>query len=108
MVRSANICFYYADKGLVVFTGCGHAGIVNTCHDALKLGNGIPLYCVVGGYHLADAEDAKLNATMEDLRRFEPKVLLAGHCTGWRFKCHIARDLPNCLVPCFSGSKYSL
>lgn len=43
---------------------------------------------MVGGYHLADAEDAKLNATMEDLRRFEPKVLLAGHCTGWRFKCH--------------------
>ncbi|KAF9895202.1 hypothetical protein FE257_000104 [Aspergillus nanangensis] len=71
------------DKGLVVFTGCGHAGVVNTCHDAVKLGNGIPLYCVVGGYHLADAEDSKLNATMEDLKKFDPKVLLAGHCTGW-------------------------
>ncbi|OGM48990.1 hypothetical protein ABOM_003143 [Aspergillus bombycis] len=95
-------------KGLVVFTGCGHAGIVNTCCDAVKLGNGIPLYCVVGGYHLADANDTKLNATLADLKKMEPKVLLAGHCTGWRFKCLIARDLPNCMVPCFSGSKYTL
>ncbi|RAK75308.1 MBL fold metallo-hydrolase [Aspergillus fijiensis CBS 313.89] len=95
-------------KGLVVFTGCGHAGIVNTCRDAVKLGNDTPLYCVVGGYHLADADDAKLNATMNDLKKLEPKVLLAGHCTGWRFKCLIARELPSCLVPCFSGSKYTL
>ncbi|KNG90642.1 hypothetical protein ANOM_001319 [Aspergillus nomiae NRRL 13137] len=95
-------------KGLVVFTGCGHAGIVNTCRDAIKLGNGSPLYCVVGGYHLADADDTKLNATMADLKKMEPKVLLAGHCTGWRFKCLIARELPNCMVPCFSGSKYTL
>ena len=96
------------DKGLVVFTGCGHAGIVNTCRDAVKLGNGSLLYCVVGGYHLADADDSKLNATMGDLKKLDPKVLLAGHCTGWRFKCVIARDMPNCLVPCFSGSKYTL
>ncbi|KAL4790879.1 hypothetical protein BDV19DRAFT_381970 [Aspergillus venezuelensis] len=95
-------------KGLVVFTGCGHASFVNICHNAVKLGNGSPLYCVVGGYHLADAEDAKFNATMADLRKLEPKVLLEGHCTGWRFKCLIARDLSNCLVPCFSGSKYTL
>ncbi|RAH65359.1 MBL fold metallo-hydrolase [Aspergillus aculeatinus CBS 121060] len=95
-------------KGLVVFTGCGHAGIVNTCRDAVKLGNDTPLYCMVGGYHLADADDAKLNATMNDLKKLEPKVLLAGHCTGWRFKCLIARELPSCLVPCFSGSKYTL
>ncbi|KAJ5341703.1 hypothetical protein N7541_010827 [Penicillium brevicompactum] len=97
-----------AGKGLVVFTGCGHAGIVNTCRDAVKLGNGTPLYCVVGGYHLADADEGKLNATMEDLKKMKPQVLLAGHCTGWRFKCLIARELPNCLVPCFSGSKYTL
>ncbi|GLA70810.1 hypothetical protein AtubIFM55763_000984 [Aspergillus tubingensis] len=96
------------DKGLVVFTGCGHAGIVNTCRDAARLGNGSPLYCVVGGYHLADADDAKLDATMDDLKKLDPKVLLAGHCTGWRFKCHIAKDMPNCLVPCFSGSRYTL
>ncbi|KAE8372691.1 beta-lactamase-like protein [Aspergillus bertholletiae] len=95
-------------KGLVVFTGCGHAGVINTCRNAVALGNGASLYSVVGGYHLADADDAKLNATMKDLKAFDPKVMLAGHCTGWRFKCQIAHDMPNCLVPLFSGSKYSL
>ncbi|BCS17489.1 MBL fold metallo-hydrolase [Aspergillus puulaauensis] len=95
-------------KGLVVFTGCGHAGVVNTCRDAVTLGNGAPLYSVVGGYHLADAAEVKLESTMQDLKKFDPKVMLAGHCTGWRFKCQIARDMPNCLVPAFSGSKYEL
>lgn len=95
-------------KGLVVFTGCGHAGVVNTCRDAVASGNGAPLYSVVGGYHLADAQEAKLESTMQDLKKFDPKVMLAGHCTGWRFKCQIARDMPNCLVPAFSGSKYEL
>ncbi|GAD95624.1 conserved hypothetical protein [Paecilomyces variotii No. 5] len=96
------------DKGLVVFTGCGHAGVVNTCRNAVALGNRTPLYGVVGGYHLADADQTKLDATMKDLKILDPKIMLAGHCTGWRFRCQIARDMPNCLVPCFSGSKYSL
>ncbi|OJJ48590.1 hypothetical protein ASPZODRAFT_150786 [Penicilliopsis zonata CBS 506.65] len=95
-------------KGLLVFTGCGHAGVINTCRDAVGLGNGAPLYGVVGGYHLADGSDEKLEATLQDLKTFDPKVMLAGHCTGWRFKCLIARDMPKCLVPCFSGSRYVL
>lgn len=92
----------------MVFTGCGHAGIINTCRNALILGGGAPLYSVVGGYHLADADSAKLHATMYDLKKLKPSVLLAGHCTGWRFKCQVAREMPDCLVPCFSGSKYNL
>ncbi|KAL1857389.1 hypothetical protein Plec18170_003513, partial [Paecilomyces lecythidis] len=60
-------------KGLVVFTGCGHAGVVNTCRNALALGNRVPLYSVVGGYHLADANETKLDATMKDLKILDPK-----------------------------------
>ncbi|RWQ92664.1 hypothetical protein C8Q69DRAFT_447346 [Paecilomyces variotii] len=46
---------------------CGHAGVFNNCRDTVKRGDGRPVYCLFGGYRLADAEDAKLNATMEDL-----------------------------------------
>lgn len=92
----------------MVVTGCGHAGVVNTCYNARALGDGMPLYSIVGGYHLADASEDKLDATMKDLKAFNPKVMLAGHCTGWRFKCRISQEMPNCLVPCFSGSKYVL
>lgn len=62
------------------------------------------MYCLFGGYRLADAEDAKLNATMDDLKTFKPEVLLAGPGS----ECHIVSYLLNCLVPRFSGGNYSL
>lgn len=70
------------DKGLVVFTGCSHAGVVNASRHAMQLGGGAPLYCVIGGYHLADAEKDQINETVEDLKKLKPKILMPGHCTG--------------------------
>ena len=40
------------DKGLVVLTGCGHAGIVNICRYARRLTGDQPVYAVMGGFHL--------------------------------------------------------
>jgi len=38
------------DKGLVVLTGCGHAGIVNTVHYAQKLTGIVKIYAIIGIY----------------------------------------------------------
>ena len=40
------------DKGLVVLTGCAHAGIVNTVRQAKRLTGIDALYAVLGGFHL--------------------------------------------------------
>ncbi|KAI1800192.1 Metallo-hydrolase/oxidoreductase [Daldinia bambusicola] len=95
-------------KGLVVFTGCSHAGVVNVSRHAMELGGGAPLYTVVGGYHLADGSPEKLQQSLEDLKALGPKVLMPGHCTGWRFKVAIEKDMPGCMVPVFGGTKYEL
>ncbi|OTB05341.1 hypothetical protein M426DRAFT_319889 [Hypoxylon sp. CI-4A] len=95
-------------RGLVVFTGCSHAGVVNVARHAVELGGGAPLYTVVGGYHLADAAPEKLTKSMEDLKALEPKVLMPGHCTGWRFKVAIEKEMPGCMAPIFGGTKYEL
>ncbi|KAI1139736.1 Metallo-hydrolase/oxidoreductase [Hypoxylon sp. FL0543] len=95
-------------RGLVVFTGCSHAGVVNVSRHAMELGGGVPLYTVVGGYHLADATPEKLQKSMEDLKALEPKVLMPGHCTGWRFKVAIEKEMPGCMAPIFGGTKYEL
>ena len=58
-------------KGLVVFTGCSHAGVINVCRHAVEeLGGGgqVPLYAVVGGFHLADNNPEKLARTLVDLK----------------------------------------
>ncbi|KAI1083465.1 Metallo-hydrolase/oxidoreductase [Whalleya microplaca] len=95
-------------RGLVVFTGCSHAGVVNVSRHAVELGGGVPLHTVVGGYHLADGAPEKLEKSMADLKALEPTVLMPGHCTGWRFKVSIEKEMPGCMAPIFGGTRYEL
>ncbi|SMQ46110.1 unnamed protein product [Zymoseptoria tritici ST99CH_3D7] len=95
-------------KGIVVFTGCSHAGVVNASRHAFELGGGTSLYAVMGGYHLADAEPTHIQSTVADLKELDAQVLLAGHCTGWRAKFEIQNQMPGRLVPSFVGSKYTI
>lgn len=93
-------------KGIIIFTGCSHAGVVNACKHAVNLLHGsIPLHAVVGGYHLATDDQQHVKRTVEDLKRLDPAVLLPGHCTGWRAKFAIENTMPGTLVPCTVGIK---
>lgn len=96
-------------KGTVMFTGCSHAGVVNASRHAVELSKGTPLYAVMGGYHLADAGPEHIESTANDLKTLDVKVLLAGHCTGWRAKFKLQQVFPDgCLVPSFVGNKFVL
>jgi 7,8-dihydropterin-6-yl-methyl-4-(beta-D-ribofuranosyl)aminobenzene 5'-phosphate synthase len=70
------------DKGLVVLTGCGHAGIVNTVEYAREIAGPRPVYAVVGGLHLFAAKDDALAWTADKLRAAGLVHLLGAHCTG--------------------------
>ena len=103
-------------KGIVVFTGCSHAGVVNTSRYASKLVNNnddkdqsnVPIHAIVGGYHLATASDVKnIDETVSDLKTLDPAIMMAGHCTGWRAKFCIERAMPGSLVPCAVGMRYT-
>lgn len=89
-----------------MFTGCSHAGVVNSSKHALSLIKGsTPLHAVVGGFHLAMSEESHMDSTVSDLRKLDPAVLLPGHCTGWRAKFIIETEMPGRLVPCTVGIK---
>jgi 7,8-dihydropterin-6-yl-methyl-4-(beta-D-ribofuranosyl)aminobenzene 5'-phosphate synthase len=70
------------DKGLVVVTGCGHAGVVNTVEYAREIAGPSPVYAVVGGLHLFAAKDDALAWTADKLRAAGLVDLLGAHCTG--------------------------
>ena len=70
------------EKGLVVITGCGHAGIVNIVEYARDVVAPRPAYAVVGGLHLFAATDETLAWTAERLRADGLVYLLGAHCTG--------------------------
>ncbi|KAJ5594407.1 uncharacterized protein N7459_000615 [Penicillium hispanicum] len=91
-------------KGIVLFTGCSHAGVVNSTKHALDLiGADTPLHAVVGGFHLSMSEESQIKRTVADLKRLDPAVLLPGHCSGWRSKFAIEQAMPGTLVPCTVG-----
>jgi 7,8-dihydropterin-6-yl-methyl-4-(beta-D-ribofuranosyl)aminobenzene 5'-phosphate synthase len=69
-------------QGLVVITGCGHAGIVNILTDANAEFHDRPVYGVIGGLHLYPATDEQLDWTGDKMKEFHVANLLGAHCTG--------------------------
>lgn len=68
--------------GLLVVTGCAHAGIGNILAQAREMVPGKPVVALVGGLHLLDADDASLSWTAERMREAGVRQLLGAHCTG--------------------------
>ncbi len=73
------------NKGIVVFTACSHAGVINVLKNAREVFDPIPLYAVMGGFHLSGAAcEAIIPETIKDMKDFNLKLIVPGHCTGWR------------------------
>jgi 7,8-dihydropterin-6-yl-methyl-4-(beta-D-ribofuranosyl)aminobenzene 5'-phosphate synthase len=69
-------------EGLVVISGCGHAGVVNTLEYAREIVAREPIHAAVGGFHLLAADDATLAWTGSKLKGLQLRHLLGAHCTG--------------------------
>ena len=85
IVDERFLAVHVRDKGLVVFTACSHAGLINTLTEARAHFPGVPLHAVVGGFHLAGPNNQKIIPdTVRDLAGFDPQWIVPSHCTGWR------------------------
>ncbi len=71
-------------KGVVVFTACSHAGVVNVLHHARSCFPDRKLYAVMGGFHLSGETERCIPETVRDIGDFHLGVIAPGHCTGWR------------------------
>ena len=69
-------------QGLVVLSGCGHSGIVNTLTYARTAIRDVPIHAALGGFHLFQADDKTLAWTGEKLREMKVANFLGAHCTG--------------------------
>lgn len=70
------------NNGLVVISGCGHAGIINTLEYARKAIADVPIDAAIGGFHLFGASDEALEWTGGRLKALGVRNLLGAHCTG--------------------------
>jgi 7,8-dihydropterin-6-yl-methyl-4-(beta-D-ribofuranosyl)aminobenzene 5'-phosphate synthase len=69
------------EKGLVVIVGCSHVGIVNILNTISERIN-MPIYAVIGGTHLIDADEVRRKKTMEALKTMKIQLMGVSHCTG--------------------------
>ena len=85
------------DKGLVVLTGCAHAGIINSICAAQAASGVEQIHAVLGGFHLGfpGVPEENTHRTIDALRRFQPKLVSPMHCTGFRAIAAIHRAMPD-------------
>lgn len=69
-------------EGLLLISGCGHAGIVNSMEFAQKAVRSAPVVAVIGGFHLFAASDETLAWTAGRIKALGVRYLLGAHCTG--------------------------
>ena len=97
-----------AGKGIVVFTACSHAGVVNVLQHAKTSFGDAPLYAVVGGLHLVGINEQIIPETVEAMRSFDLPVIAVGHCTGWRAVTALANTFgTGRVVPLSVGKRFS-
>jgi 7,8-dihydropterin-6-yl-methyl-4-(beta-D-ribofuranosyl)aminobenzene 5'-phosphate synthase len=94
------------EKGLVVLTGCGHAGVINTLKCARELTGVSQVHAVIGGFHLTGPIfEPIIEPTIQALKEFNPGVIVPEHCTGWKATHLIAREFPEAFVPNSVGTR---
>jgi 7,8-dihydropterin-6-yl-methyl-4-(beta-D-ribofuranosyl)aminobenzene 5'-phosphate synthase len=98
-----------ADRGLVILSGCGHAGIVNTVRYARKLTGTAAVAAIVGGFHLSGPMfEPMIEPTVDALAELHPSLLVPAHCTGWKAVHRIASRFPDAFVPSTVGTTITL
>jgi 7,8-dihydropterin-6-yl-methyl-4-(beta-D-ribofuranosyl)aminobenzene 5'-phosphate synthase len=100
------VVLHVRDKGLVVLTGCGHAGIVNIVRYARRLTGAARVHAVLGGFHLRDGDI--IPATVAALAEESPSVVVPAHCTSWKALQALAAGLPDSFRPNAVGSRFEL
>jgi 7,8-dihydropterin-6-yl-methyl-4-(beta-D-ribofuranosyl)aminobenzene 5'-phosphate synthase len=103
------LVLHVRDRGLVVLTGCGHAGVVNILRYARRLTGVDPVHAVIGGFHLnGPVFEPIIPATCDALVELAPTYVVPAHCTGWRAQHAIAARLADAFIPNTVGTRFEL
>jgi 7,8-dihydropterin-6-yl-methyl-4-(beta-D-ribofuranosyl)aminobenzene 5'-phosphate synthase len=109
VIDDQALVVHVRDRGLVVVTGCGHAGAVNIVRHARRLTGVERLHGLIGGLHLGGpAFEPVIGPTVAALTELAPALVVPGHCTGWRAQHRLAAALPDAWVQGSSGTTFRL
>ncbi len=95
-------------KGLIVLSGCGHRGIINTVEYAKKTTGIGKVHVVIGGFHLTGATPIdKITKTVEEMKKIAPDFVIPTHCTGWTAMNMFAQSMPDRFLLNSVGTRFT-
>jgi 7,8-dihydropterin-6-yl-methyl-4-(beta-D-ribofuranosyl)aminobenzene 5'-phosphate synthase len=93
-------------KGLVILTGCAHAGIINTVSHAREVTGIDQVHVVMGGFHLSGPLfEPIIDRTTTELKKLAPRHIIPCHCTGRKAIMHMEREMAEQFILNMSGTK---
>ncbi len=106
MLDDISVVANVKGKGLVIVTGCSHAGIVNIAKHAIELTGCEKIDGILGGLHLVDAPDVRIKRTVEELSKLNPEWICAGHCTGFKAQVELYLAFRERFSPLQTGMQF--
>lgn len=100
-------CFHLKDRGLIVISSCGHAGIVNSTRQAMKVSGIDKVHAILGGFHLFPADDAYLQRTVAELKTLNPDVIIPMHCSGPGLLAALRATMPDHVIGSTTGTEFT-
>jgi 7,8-dihydropterin-6-yl-methyl-4-(beta-D-ribofuranosyl)aminobenzene 5'-phosphate synthase len=94
-------------KGLVVLSGCAHAGIVNTVKQAQKVAETEKVHAILGGFHLINANPEIIGQTVSAIRAMKPDFIAPAHCTGFEAMVAFGQEMPEAFHLNTAGTRYT-
>lgn len=89
--------------GLLAIVGCAHAGIINTLDHALAVTGAKKLYGFIGGTHLIQPKEHRLNETIKRLKNYDLKLIAPSHCTGYKSMTVLSETFPDAFMLNYAG-----
>ena len=104
-----SLVVHLKDKGLVIISGCAHAGIVNTVLYGRKLTGVEKIHTVIGGFHLSGPVfEPIIEETIDAFREMDLDVIVPMHCTGWKAIERFSKAFPSASILNSVGSRFTL
>jgi 7,8-dihydropterin-6-yl-methyl-4-(beta-D-ribofuranosyl)aminobenzene 5'-phosphate synthase len=102
-----GVALHVKGKGLVVLSGCSHAGIINTVKHAQKVTGIEKVHAVLGGFHLNGPPfEPIIGRTIDEMKKIGPDIVAPMHCTGWKAMNQFAEEMPDQFMLTSVGSTY--
>ena len=108
MLDDISVIANIKGKGLVIATGCSHAGIVNITNQAINLTGTKKIHGIIGGFHLIEATETRIKKTVQGLKELDPDWISAGHCTGFKAQVELYNAFKDRFSPLHTGLVFEI